>query len=201
MAWRTHRSHEHRSTVASRRYTPDSVVVVGFDRSRASEHALAYASGVAQRLRGQLLIVNVTRTPPTAHVLALLSSCAIAPTIATGCQHEVDGSVVVDENRAVSLMRRIEEVLGHDSAPWALECRRGHTAKTVSTILAGTTTRSFRTVQRQHVPRCVQCSWTTCSALDLVAHTKCASSLRAPAVFSAFVLSRCWSAPAIRWRA
>jgi hypothetical protein len=28
----------------------------------------------------------------------------------------------------------IEEVLGHDSAPWPLECRRGHTAKAIGVV-------------------------------------------------------------------
>jgi len=40
-----------------------AVIVVGFDGSEASEHALVYAAGVSRRVRGSLVVVYAAPTP------------------------------------------------------------------------------------------------------------------------------------------
>lgn len=40
-----------------------AVIVVGFDGSRASEHALVYAGGVSRRINGSLVVVYVAPNP------------------------------------------------------------------------------------------------------------------------------------------
>ena len=136
MAWRrTHRSSEYRSAVGPGRHGLGcSVVVVGFDGSPASEHALVYANGVAPRLRGRLVIVNVRHTPLSALVLASLGSCTIVPTIRAGCESGFESSGLDEDDWAAALVQRIDEVLGPDSAAWVLERRSGHTAKAVSAV-------------------------------------------------------------------
>ena len=83
MAWRRiQQSSFIRSALLSWHDNADgSLVLVGFDGSPASERALAYANGVAQRLGGCLLIAYVKPTARTRLALASLVSLSFSPTI------------------------------------------------------------------------------------------------------------------------
>lgn len=50
-------------TIEAARQRSSAVIVVGFDGSEASEHALVYAAGVSRRVRGFLLVAYAAPNP------------------------------------------------------------------------------------------------------------------------------------------
>jgi nucleotide-binding universal stress UspA family protein len=109
-----------------------SLVLVGFDGSPASEHALAYGNGVAQRLGGRLLVSYVKRSTMTHAVLASLGMCTFGPTFVARTPSALGRRAGVEDDEILRLVRRAEEVLGGHAVPWVFECRTGRVAESLS---------------------------------------------------------------------
>ena len=82
-------------------------IVVGFDGSASSEHALAYAAGVARRLGTRLVVVHVHPWAVTTYAFAPM----VPPDLLTA-----------DDDL---MNQRISHGLGTWGIPWTLLCRTG----------------------------------------------------------------------------
>lgn len=91
------------------------IVAVGLDDSDTSEHALAYAIGMARRERSQLVVVTVL---PVINVAAGMAGAAGAP-----------AAPAEEPALAPNLLRALDELL---DGRWSRSVRRGEAAAELS---------------------------------------------------------------------
>jgi nucleotide-binding universal stress UspA family protein len=105
-------------------------VLVGYDGSLSSEHAVAYANGLARRTNAQLLVANVDQPSEVSRYLAALAGYPWDPYLAfepsLGLLREYTYVPPACDEKGRRLERQIRSILGSRAAPWTLLHRTGH---------------------------------------------------------------------------
>ncbi len=88
------------------------LIIVGFDGSSSSQHALAFAAGVALRMRGSLLVVYVVGAIPMSELTPLA----------------VDAGDTLRESEIEAVHDLAAEIVGDLGSPWSFRAETGEAA-------------------------------------------------------------------------
>ncbi|MFE3000542.1 universal stress protein [Nocardia sp. NPDC059246] len=91
------------------------MIVVGFDTSPPSQHALAYAAGAAHRLRANLLVAHITSLTTMNCLTMMAPLCA-----GTTAEFQADSIITAHAMAA--------EILDDTPVPWSFTARPGDAA-------------------------------------------------------------------------